>query len=69
MNKRTDQQPDLRVETPEEAGKRLGLDRCVLHLRRTILAMARRGELRTRRVSKYTMIVSRSVDDLLAGRK
>ena len=52
----------------EEAGRLLALDHVISsakQLRRTVLAMVRRGELRGVRVSKWVMIDPRSVEKLV----
>lgn len=54
--------------TPAEAARRLGLDQVADDPRRTVLRMARRGELEARQVSKWTMITAASVDRIVAGR-
>lgn len=52
----------------EEAAERLGISRVTKDWRRTMRRMSRRGELQTRRVSKYLMVVEKSVDNIIAGR-
>ncbi len=52
--------PDL--ITPEEAARRLGLEGVARDPRLVVLRMARRGELRAVRVSKWTLITRASVE-------
>lgn len=52
----------LNLLTPEEAAKRLGLDRVTKHPKRTILAMCRRGDLVGIMVSRWKMVCPLSVD-------
>ena len=51
--------------TPQEAARRLGLDQVSSDAAATVRKMARRGDLRAVRVSKYTMIDPASVDRLI----
>ncbi len=60
MNATQTQEPLL--ITPDEAARLLGLDQVAKNPCRTVLEMARRGELEARRVSKYTLITRASVD-------
>ena len=53
--------------TPDEAARRLGLDKVAKHPERVILDMARRGDLRRIRVGRYTMIDAESVERILQG--
>ena len=48
--------------TPQEAARRLGLDQVSSDPAATVRKMARRGDLRAVRVSKWTMIDPASVD-------
>lgn len=54
--------------SPEEAARRLGLGQVVKDPKRTVLAMARRGELRAVRVGKFTMIDPSTIERVVAGR-
>ena len=54
--------------TPEEAARRLGLDRVTADPKRTVLRMARRGHLVAVRVSRFTMIDPSSIDRFIEGR-
>ena len=53
--------------TPEEAARRLGLDRRAKDPKRTILEMCRRGDLVAVRVSRWIMVDPRSVDRYIEG--
>lgn len=57
----------LNLLTPEEAAKRLGLDRRAKNPKRTILDMCRRGDLTGVRVSRWIMVDPRSVDRYIDG--
>lgn len=54
--------------TPEDAARRLGLDAIAEDPKRIVLGMARRGEIRPVRVSKWTMIDAESVEKFIAGK-
>lgn len=52
--------------TPDEAAEALNLKPpMVVNPKRIVLKMARRGELESRRVSKFTMITVQSVEKFL----
>jgi excisionase family DNA binding protein len=53
--------------TPAEAAARLGLDQVSKDPELTVRRMARRGELRAVRVSKWVMIDATSVDRWIAA--
>lgn len=54
-----------RLLFPLEAAARLRLDETVKDPQRTVLEMARRGELEARRVGRQNFIVARSVDQFI----
>ena len=55
--------------TPDEAARRVGLDQVSHNPALTVRKMARRGDLRAVKVSRWTMIDAETVDDLIEGRR
>lgn len=60
-----DKEPPI---TPEIAAERLGLLAVCKDPKRAVLEMARRGQLRAVKVSKWTLIDPKSVEQVLEGR-
>lgn len=67
---RTEALPKTRNDllTPDEAARRLGIDKVAKNPRRVILDMCRRGQLRAVKVSTWTMVHPDSVDALIGDR-
>jgi hypothetical protein len=67
-NSKTHPEPPI---APVEAGRRLGLRNVIEseeNLKIVVLRMARRGDIRSVRVSKFTLIDPVSVEKYLTGR-
>lgn len=54
--------------SPAEAARRLGLDQVSKSPERLVLEMARRGELRAKRVGRWLMIEVTSLEKFALGR-